>query len=165
VINFSADRKFVLSKQLGDILLANKLTVTTVESCTGGGVAHAITHVSGSSQWFEKAWVTYSNDAKHTEVGVRLETLASYGAVSEEVVIEMAQGARNVSKADLALSISGIAGPTGGTDAKPVGLVWFAVASASETISCFRKFSGDRELVREQAIVLGLEKLIECASY
>ena len=165
MINFSSDRKFLLSKQLGDILLAHQLTVTTVESCTGGGVAHAITHVPGSSQWFNKAWVTYSNDAKHTEVGVRPDTLMSFGAVSEEVVTEMAQGARKKSTADLALSISGIAGPTGGTDSKPVGLVWFAVATKTKTITCFRRFSGDRELVREQAIVVGLEKLIECASY
>jgi len=165
LINFSSERKFVLAKQLGEVLLAGKLSATTIESCTGGGLAHAITSAAGSSEWFHQAWVTYSNCAKHELVGVSDTTLLEHGAVSEEVVIEMAEGGKRIAKADLALSISGIAGPTGGSLTKPVGLVWFALATKNNTTTFYRKFSGDRELVREQAIVLGLEKLIEGASY
>ena len=95
-------------------------------------MAYAITEVAGSSQWFEKAWVTYSNQAKHEEVGVRLETLAKFGAVSSEVVHEMAEGGLRKSGANLCVAISGIAGPGGGTASKPVGLVWFAIAQTAD---------------------------------
>lgn len=155
----------MLAKQLGEVLHAGNYTATTVESCTGGGVAHAITSIAGSSGWFQQAWVTYSNDAKHQLVGVNQHTLNEFGAVSEQVVVEMAQGGRHLAKADFSLSISGIAGPSGGTASKPVGLVWFAVASETKTETFYRRFSGNRDLVREQAIVLGLEKLIHSASY
>ena len=121
-----------LARTLGDSLLAANKKVASVESCTGGGVAYAITEVAGSSQWFEKAWVTYSNQAKHEEVGVRLETLAKFGAVSSEVVHEMAEGGLRKSGANLCVAISGIAGPGGGTASKPVGLVWFAIAQTAD---------------------------------
>lgn len=158
-----------LAQTLGaDLLGANK-KVASVESCTGGGVAYAITEIAGSSHWFEKSWVTYSNQAKHEEVGVRLSTLERHGAVSSEVVREMAEGGLQKSGADLCVAISGIAGPGGGSKTKPVGLVWFAIA-LSDTVNksagkmqtrCFsRCFSGNRKLVREQAIGLALQELI-----
>lgn len=150
-----------LSHTLGQELLARGQKVASVESCTGGGVAFAITEVAGSSQWFEKSWVTYSNQAKHEEVGVSLHTLTVYGAVSSEVVLEMAQGGLQKSGADLCVAISGIAGPGGGTKTKPVGLVWFAIASSKNKLSFSRCFSGNRHQVRQQAISLALTKLID----
>jgi nicotinamide-nucleotide amidase len=135
--------------------------VATVESCTGGGVAFAITEVAGSSQWFEKSWVTYSNQAKHEEVGVSLDTLTKFGAVSSEVVCEMAEGGLRKSQADYCVAVSGIAGPGGGSAQKPVGLVWFAVASKHDTKSFSRCFNGDRQEVREQAISVSLQELID----
>jgi len=176
-----------LARKLGDELLAKHKKVASVESCTGGGVAFAVTDVPGSSQWFEKSWVTYSNQAKHEEVGVNLVTLAEFGAVSSQVVHEMAEGGLRKSGADLCVSISGIAGPGGGTVSKPVGLVWFAIAvksneAKSDNVNaidipqskgsvnkhnnqthtrCFsRCFSGNRHQVREQAINLALRELI-----
>lgn len=154
-------RKFELAAQLGHLLIEQGTKVTSVESCTGGGLAHAITQIPGSSQWFEQSWVTYSNKAKHQQVGVSEDTLANHGAVSEPVVIQMAQGGLRLSEADYSISISGIAGPGGATNDKPVGLVWFAIANKTDTLTFNRRFSGDRVLVREQAIVLGLEKLIQ----
>ena len=159
----------VLARTLGDSLLAANKKVASVESCTGGGVAYAITEIAGSSQWFEKSWVTYSNQAKHEEVGVSLATLAKFGAVSSEVVHEMAEGGLRKSGANLCVAISGIAGPGGGTASKPVGLVWFAIAKTVDDrrannqlhTRCFsRCFSGDRQQVREQAVNLALKELI-----
>ncbi len=161
MINFSTSKKLELAQQLGSILGEMSASVTTVESCTGGGVAQAITEVPGSSGWFHQAWVTYSNDAKQQMVGVQASTLEQYGAVSEEVVIEMAQGGLKKAGADYCVSISGVAGPDGGTKEKPVGLVWFAIASKQDIVTFKRGFSGDRLLVREQAIAVCLEKLIE----
>jgi nicotinamide-nucleotide amidase len=170
--NLSAKNVGSLARSLGADLLAVNKKVASVESCTGGGVAYAITEVAGSSQWFEKSWVTYSNQAKHEEVGVKLDTLAKFGAVSSEVVHEMAEGGLRKSGADLCVSISGIAGPGGGSPSKPVGLVWFAIAmlknktlqqnnlAHSVHTRCFsRCFSGDRQQVREQAIHLALKEL------
>lgn len=185
--NLNAKSVGVLARTLGDELLAKDKKVASVESCTGGGVAFAITEVAGSSQWFEKSWVTYSNQAKNQEVGVSVATLTTFGAVSSEVVREMAEGGLHKSGADLCVSISGIAGPGGGTASKPVGLVWFAIAVKSSgvdpelvktfdtlhsktstnkpsdqihTRSFSRCFSGDRQQVREQAIKLALKELI-----
>ena len=149
-----------LSRTLGKELFARGQKVSSVESCTGGGVAFAITEVAGSSHWFEKSWVTYSNEAKNEEVNVSLDTLAMHGAVSSEVVVEMAQGGLQKSGADLCVSISGIAGPGGGSAKKPVGLVWFAIATADHTRSFSRCFSGDRYQVRQQAISLAITELI-----
>lgn len=110
---------------------ARGATVTTAESCTGGWVAKAITDIAGSFAWFERGFVTYSNGAKAQMIGVREETLVQHGAVSEPVVVEMAIGALKAARAHFAVSISGIAGPDGGSEEKPVGTVWFAFASAS----------------------------------
>ena len=117
-----------LAEILGEALKKANLSVTTAESCTGGGIAYYITSVAGSSHWFGRGAVTYSNEAKSEMIGVRTETVKKYGAVSRETAAEMAEGALNSSKADLAIAVSGIAGPDGGTDLKPVGTVWLAMA-------------------------------------
>lgn len=148
-------------------VLVKKLTqagliVATAESCTGGGVAYAITEISGSSQCFDRAFVTYSNDAKIQMLGVESEIIKEYGAVSEQVVEQMAVGAVQHSDADLAVAISGIAGPDGGTTEKPVGTVcisWYNAHSNSKTASYL--FVGDRSEVRTQAIRLALIGFIE----
>lgn len=150
-----------LSSHLGQILLQQEKLVTTAESCTGGGIACAITDTAGSSAWFEKAWVTYSNQSKVEEVGVNPKTLEAHGAVSEQVATEMARGALAKSKADISVAVSGVAGPGGGTVNKPVGLVWFAIADNRGTLSFSRCFTGNRKQVREQTIKLALQELIE----
>lgn len=138
--------------RLASLLIEKKQTLTTAESCTGGGVSYFLTSVSGSSAWFERAFVTYSNEAKQELIGVKKETLARFGAVSEAVAIEMAEGAKKAAKADIALSVTGIAGPDGGSEEKPVGTVCFAWATKDKTLSQTLCFSGDREAVRLQAI-------------
>ena len=149
-----------LSEQVGQALKARGATVTTAESCTGGWVAKVITDIAGSSAWFERGFVTYSNEAKAQMIGVREETLAQHGAVSEPVVVEMAIGALKAARADYAVSISGIAGPDGGREEKPVGTVWFAFATArGEGITRRECFSGDRDAVRRQATAYALQTL------
>ena len=133
-------------------LSTQNLKVTCAESCTGGLLAANLTRLPGSSAWFDMGFVTYSNEAKQQMLNVNPTTLAHYGAVSEEVVREMALGALIASKADYALSISGIAGPGGGSDEKPVGLVWFGVASKKRIWAEFKVFNGDRDQVRAQAV-------------
>ena len=143
-----------LSEQVGQALKARGATVTTAESCTGGWVAKVITDIAGSSAWFERGFVTYSNEAKAQMIGVREET------VSEPVVVEMAIGALKAARADYAVSISGIAGPDGGSEEKPVGTVWFAFATArGEGITRRECFSGDRDAVRRQATAYALQTL------
>jgi len=151
-----------LAQVLGEKLNQAGLVAATAESCTGGGVAYAITEISGSSQWFDRGFVTYSNDAKIQMLGVEKLVIKAFGAVSEQVVEEMAIGAVTHSDADIAVAISGIAGPEGGTDEKPVGTVcisWYNVYSASKTETYL--FTGDRSDVRTQAIRLALLGLIE----
>lgn len=149
-----------LSEQVGQSLKARGATVTTAESCTGGWVAKVITDIAGSSAWFERGFVTYSNEAKAQMIGVREETLAQHGAVSEPVVVEMAIGALKAARADYAVSISGIAGPDGGSEEKPVGTVWFAFVTArGEGITRRECFSGDRDAVRRQATAYALQTL------
>lgn len=149
-----------LSEQVGQALKARGATVTTAESCTGGWVAKVITDIAGSSAWFERGFVTYSNEAKAQMIGVREETLAQHGAVSEPVVVEMAIGALKAARADYAVSISGIAGPDGGSEEKPVGTVWSAFATArGEGITRRECFSGDRDAVRRQATAYALQTL------
>lgn len=150
-----------LSSELGRILLEQEKYVSAAESCTGGGIASAITDIAGSSAWFEKSWVTYSNQAKIDEVNVSPETLSQHGAVSEPVVREMALGALHKSQADISVAVSGIAGPGGGTASKPVGLIWFCIATSQAVFSFSRCFSGNRYQVREQTVKLALQELIE----
>ena len=149
-----------LSEQVGQALKARGATVTTAESCTGGWVAKILTDIAGSSAWFERGFVTYSNEAKSQMIGVSEATLLEHGAVSEPVVVEMAIGALKAARADFAVSISGVAGPDGGSEDKPVGTVWFAFASVSgEGITRRECFSGDRDAVRRQATAYALQTL------
>lgn len=150
-----------LSQRLGEQLLQRNWHVATAESCTGGGVAAAITAVPGSSAWFEYGIVSYANDAKQKLLGVNHETLMREGAVSEAVVIEMVRGVLALAEADIAIAISGVAGPGGDTPGKPVGTVWFASAKANgEMTTELQHFSGDRNTVQKQAVIFALENLI-----
>ena len=149
-----------LSEQVGQALKARGATVTTAESCTGGWVAKTLTDIAGSSAWFERGFVTYSNEAKSQMIGVSEATLLDHGAVSEPVVVEMAIGALRAARADYAISVSGSAGPDGGSAEKPVGTVWFGVASASgQGVTQRECFAGDREAVRRQATAYALNLL------
>lgn len=152
------DHLLQLSQRLGKQLLQRNWRIATAESCTGGGVAAAITAVAGSSTWFEYGIVSYANAAKEKLLGVSSETLAREGAVSEAVVIEMARGVLALSGADIAVAISGIAGPSGGTPEKPVGTVWFAWAAATGEIKTeLKRFDGGRAEVQRSAVFWALE--------
>jgi nicotinamide-nucleotide amidase len=150
-----------LARRLGERLLASGLSLATAESCTGGWVAKVVTDIAGSSQWLDRGFVTYSNQAKCDMLGVRAETLERHGAVSEETVREMAEGALGHSGAGVAVAISGIAGPGGGTPGKPVGMVWLAWARRGrETRTRCAHFAGDREVVRRQAVRAALDGVL-----
>ena len=150
-----------LAAQLGVILTDKRLWITTAESCTGGGVSYALTDTPGSSGYLGRAFVTYSNEAKHELLNVANTTLEQFGAVSEQTVKEMAFGAASVAKADVAVAISGIAGPGGATSDKPVGFVWFCIQIANEQFTFKQIFNGDRAQVRVQAIEFALKSTIE----
>lgn len=144
--------------ELAEGLMKEGLMLTLAESCTGGWVAKVCTDLTGSSAWFERGFVTYTNESKQEMLGVSGETLARYGAVSEQTVEEMAGGALARSHAQLAVAISGIAGPGGGSEEKPVGTVCFAWARTGERPVTERLcFEGDRELVRRQAVAHALQ--------
>lgn len=152
----------VLAAQVGGLLKAHGLMLVTAESCTGGGVAQAITEIAGSSSWFERGFVTYSNLSKQQMLGVEAATLEQYGAVSEAVVREMAGGALRYSAAQLALAVSGIAGPDGGTPDKPVGTVWFAWRIKNSVMHTQRhQLAGNRSEVRAQAERIALQGVID----
>ncbi|MCF7530521.1 CinA family protein [Neisseria lisongii] len=142
-------------------LSRHRQTVTCAESCTGGLLAAALTEISGSSQWFQQSFVTYSNQAKSERLGVSPATLLTHGAVSQETVREMAQGAKTLAGADYALSISGIAGPTGGCPEKPVGTVWFGLATPQTSLQCTVLFEGNRQQIRQKAVDYALNLLAE----
>jgi nicotinamide-nucleotide amidase len=150
-----------LSVRVGQALLERKCMLACAESCTGGWVAEVVTATPGSSRWFERGYVSYSNAAKQELLGVRAETLRRDGAVSEAVVQEMAAGALRRSPARAALAISGVAGPTGGSPGKPVGTVCFAwVLQGGEAVAETLHFSGDREAVRRQSVIHALQGLL-----
>lgn len=161
-MNDSSQTTLALARQLGQQLSRAGRRVTAAESCTGGGVAYAITAVPGSSSWFDAAFVTYSSAQKQQLLGVSDNALTS-GAVSEPVVLAMLEGALARSGADFGVAISGIAGPDGGTVDKPVGTVCFAVGG-SDGRACTVHFSGDRQQVRQQAVDYALKLLIEQSS-
>ena len=152
--------------KLGAALQARHWMIATAESCTGGGIAEAITSVAGSSAWFDCAFITYSYEAKVRMLGVEQASLDQHGAVSQAVVEQMAQGALNRSRANVAIAVSGIAGPAGGTADKPVGTVWIAWASRaheaehSSMISASYLFKGDRQAVRLQTVMKALGELL-----
>ena len=155
-----------LSIQVGLKLKEQGKTVTTAESCTGGWVAKVLTDISGSSDYFQRGFVTYSNEAKHQMIGVKDESLQQYGAVSQQVVTEMATGALQEACADFAVSVSGIAGLGGGSVEKPVGTVWFGFAQkqADQTVlvtTQHQVFQGNRNEVRFQSTLYILETLLK----
>ena len=136
--------------------------LVTAESCTGGWVAQVVTSVSGSSDWFDRGFVSYSNYSKQEMLGIKPETLDRHGAVSAEVAKEMAVGALTNSRAQVSVAISGIAGPAGGTPNKPIGTVWLAWAMEGKEARCrSTHFAGDREMVRQQAVMAALQGIID----
>jgi nicotinamide-nucleotide amidase len=154
-----------LAAELGRLLLPRGLRVATAESCTGGLVAGAITSIAGSSDWFDRGFVTYSNDAKTEVLGVAGALIDAHGAVSEPIAAAMAEGALAHSSADIAVAVTGIAGPGGGTPRKPVGAVCFAWARRGGGTPAVRSehLPGDRAAVREASVGIALEGLIEAA--
>jgi nicotinamide-nucleotide amidase len=151
-----------LAAQVGAELKAHGLMLVTAESCTGGGVAQAITDVAGSSAWFERGFVTYSNHSKQEMLGVNIVTLEQYGAVSEVTVREMVAGALRNSDAQVVLAVSGVAGPDGGTVEKPVGTVWFAWAMQDGmTREARHHFSGSRADIRMEAVNVALQGVLD----
>jgi len=151
-----------LAGDLGQRLGATGLMLATAESCTGGWVSKVVTDIPGSSAWFDRGFVTYSNPAKQELLGVSAAAIADHGAVSEEVAREMVQGAVEHSRADVAVAITGIAGPAGGSEDKPVGTVCFAWALKGRMpLSQRVRFAGNREEVRHQSVRLALERLLE----
>jgi nicotinamide-nucleotide amidase len=165
-MNEIADLIVALSRDLGARLLAQHLTIATAESCTAGGIAYAITQTPGSSQWFDRSFITYSNASKQQMLGVSTAYLRDFGAVSEPVARAMALGALTQSQAQITVAVTGVAGPQGGTPEKPVGTICFAWAikrdpsSAPWVRTATRRLSGDRAAVRTQSIVEALEGLI-----
>jgi len=153
-----------VAEHLVELLKASGRTCATAESCTGGGVGSAITAVPGSSAVFLGGIISYANAVKENVLGVRAETLATVGAVSSETAEQMAVGARRLTKADIAVSLTGIAGPDGGSDEKPVGLVWFGLATPQGVRSEKCLFRGDRASVREQAVLHALGMLTIAAT-
>lgn len=142
-----------LAQEVGELLMQQGKTMACAESCTGGGVAFCATENAGSSAWFERGFVTYSNEAKHESLGVNLDTLSAFGAVSEAVVKEMAMGTLRNSHADISMSISGIAGPGGATEDKPVGTVCFGFADKNNWhVETTVYFTGNRSDIRKSAI-------------
>lgn len=150
-----------LARQVGAALKSRGLMLVTAESCTGGWVAMALTAIAGSSDWFERGYVTYSNAAKREELGVAEDTLQRHGAVSEQTAREMAAGALRNGRGQVALAITGVAGPAGGTRDKPVGTVCFAWAEGSKISSQTRRFDGDRESVRRQSVAHALQGVLQ----
>ena len=152
----------VLSRKLGKALQKNGETLVTAESCTGGWVAQAVTSVAGSSEWFERGYVTYSNAAKRGALGVDRRVLERHGAVSEQAARGMARGALKRSKGTIAVSVTGVAGPGGGTPGKPVGMVCFAWAQGRKIRSETRRYKGGRRRVRQQSVVHALRGVLKC---
>ncbi|MFQ3191199.1 MAG: nicotinamide-nucleotide amidase [Paraglaciecola sp.] len=149
-----------LAQLLGNTLSAKGWQISCAESCTGGGVGYAITSISGSSAWFKKGYITYSNDAKQALLGVSEHTLTQHGAVSAQTVEEMATGAAKLANAEVAIAISGVAGPDGGTAGKPVGTVWFGFFINEHSTSQKQLFTGNRQAVRIKAIEYALSNTL-----
>jgi nicotinamide-nucleotide amidase len=150
----------LLAQQVGAALKEHGMTLVTAESCTGGAIAQTITMIPGSSDWFDRGFVTYSNTSKEEMLGVSPHTLEEHGAVSEQTVREMADGALQYSRAQVAVSVSGIAGPTGGTPEKPVGMVWFAWATNDNVQAVSHQFSGDRDAIRAKSVQIALQGVV-----
>ena len=150
-----------LVQELADRLLAHRQKVCTAESCTGGLIAKTFTDLAGSSDWFERGFVTYSNEAKSEMLAVPASLIEGYGAVSEAVATAMASGALRHSNADYSIAVTGVAGPGGGSDDKPVGTVWIALASTEQLIAKRYQFDGDRQAVRAATLVTSITALLD----
>lgn len=151
----------LLVEQLAERALQQHVILSTAESCTGGGIATAITALAGSSAWFDAGFVTYSNAAKNHMLNVPMTVIETHGAVSQPVVEAMTAGAIANSQAQLSVAVSGVAGPGGGTEAKPVGTVWIAWRSESESVAQRYQFAGDRDSVRLQTVEQALSGLVK----
>ena len=157
----SFDAVQTLTRLLAARLLANGQMLATAESCTGGMIAAACTDLAGSSAWFERGFVSYSNEAKTELLGVPAALIAEHGAVSEPVVRAMAQGALQHSRAQVAVAVTGVAGPGGGSDSKPVGSVWFGWATPAGVVTQLCRFEGDRHQVRQASVRHALQRLAD----
>ena len=157
----TADPLILQATQVGARLREKRATLVTAESCTGGWVSQAVTAVAGSSGWFERGFVVYSDAAKEELLGVRRETLERHGAVSEATARELALGALERSRGTISVAVTGVAGPSGGSAAKPVGLVCFAWATQGGVRTESRNFAGDRESVRRQSVARALDGVLE----
>lgn len=164
--NRDSDNKLLsLTEKVAATLKNKHYLLASSESCTGGWLAKSCTDISGSSSWFDRGFVTYSNQSKHDLINVSLSTLEKYGAVSKQTATEMAQGTLINSNADISVAITGIAGPDGGTTEKPVGTVWIAWSTKNGTNKTeLFQLSGDREQVRYQAVIKALQGIIKNAS-
>ena len=161
-MNITENDLIAIAHTLGTALKTSGLTLATAESCTGGWVAKVMTDIEGSSRWFDRGFVTYTNESKQEMLAVSAEILSTHGAVSEATVREMALGALQHSHADLSLAISGVAGPGGGSADKPVGTVCFAWASRNDWLVSQRQiFRGDRKAVRMQAVLAALTGVLQ----
>ncbi len=162
-MNALFDEWLKLAAHIGTVCVVERRVIAGAESCTGGLIAAVLTSVSGSSAWVDRGFVTYSNEAKMEMLGVSSATLAAFGAVSEETAREMAMGALKNSRATMAYSVTGVAGPTGGTATKPVGMVCFGFATVEGVTSFTHRFHGDRNAVREQSVNFVLGELARSA--
>ena len=144
---------------LSELLVANGLTISIAESCTGGALSHTITSIPGASSYFDCGYITYSNQSKVEMLGVDTQTIKTYGAVSEEVALKLVIGVAIKSQSDVALSITGVAGPTGGSPEKPVGMVCFGFSYDGQTSTSTQLFSGDRASVVSQSVSYALRQL------
>ncbi len=153
---------YELSQKLGQVLKQKGLKLVSAESCTGGGIAELITAVPGSSEWFDRGFVTYSNEAKIEMLGVKPETIEQHGAVSQATAQEMAEGALKHSRAQVSIAVTGIAGPGGGSNEKPVGSVWFGWSIMNNnTQTALKHFEGNRQAVRRYSINFALNQLLQ----
>jgi len=147
------------AQELSELLIANSLTISVAESCTGGSLSHAITSIPGASSYFDCGYITYSNQSKVEMLGVATQTIKNYGAVSEEAALEMVIGVATRSHSDVALSVTGVAGPTGGTTEKPVGMVCFGFFCDGKTSTTTKLFSGDRADIVSQSVSYALRQV------
>jgi nicotinamide-nucleotide amidase len=163
VVNDSSsfDAAQALTRQLAERLMAKGLMMAAAESCTGGMIAAACTDLAGSSAWFERGFVSYSNEAKTELLGVPAALIAEHGAVSEPVVRAMAQGALQHSNAQVSVAVTGVAGPGGGSAGKPVGSVWFGWATPAGVVTQLCRFEGDRHQVRQASVQHAMQRLAE----
>ena len=147
------------AQELSELLIAKGLTISVAESCTGGSLSHTITSIPGASSYFDCGYITYSNQSKVDMLGVDIQAIKTYGAVSEEVVLEMVIGVATKSHSDVAVSITGVAGPTGGTPEKPVGMVCFGFFYDGKTSTTTQLFSGDRASIVSQSVSYAMRQL------